>query len=114
LGKVKTCSLPVESKLIESNPRAGYLKGVISRASRSFLANRATPSNFLLTGKTLPARTQYLTGEKQLDVYWQTLCAGQMPEGFSTAKKDFCYKALHTPPDLTPIRSPCSPILSPY
>jgi len=36
--------------------------------------------------------TQYLTGEKQLDVYWQTLCAEQMPEGFSTAKKDFCYK----------------------
>lgn len=36
--------------------------------------------------------TQYLTGEKQLDVCWQTLCAGQMPGGFSTAKKDFCYK----------------------
>ena len=31
-------------------------------------------------------------GEKQLDVYWQTLCAGQIPEGFSTARKAFCYK----------------------
>ena len=49
----------VGSKLVESNPLAGYLKGVISRASRtcfSFFANRATSSNFLLTGKTLPAR----------------------------------------------------------
>lgn len=55
----QTCSLSVESKLIKSNPLAGYLKSVISRASRtcsSFPANHATSSNFLLTGKILPAR----------------------------------------------------------
>ena len=55
----QTCSLSVESKLIESNPLADYPKSVISWASRTysgFSANRATSSNFLLTGKTLPAR----------------------------------------------------------
>lgn len=44
---------------IKSNPLAGYPQGVISRASRtcsSFSANHATSSNFLLTGKILPAR----------------------------------------------------------
>lgn len=38
------------------------------------------------------SRFPYITGEKQLDAYWQTLCAGHLPDGFSTAKKDFRYK----------------------
>jgi len=38
------------------------------------------------------SKSRYVTGEKRLDAYWQTLCAGYMPEGFESAKKDFRYK----------------------
>jgi hypothetical protein len=38
------------------------------------------------------SRDKYITGESRIDAYWQTLCAGHMPEGFETARKDFRYK----------------------
>lgn len=38
------------------------------------------------------SKSRYVTGEKRLDAYWQTLCAGYMPEGFESAKKDFRYR----------------------
>jgi Heterokaryon incompatibility protein (HET) len=38
------------------------------------------------------SRSRYVTGEKRLDAYWQTLCAGYMPEGLESAKRDFRYR----------------------
>ncbi|KAF2656757.1 HET-domain-containing protein [Lophiostoma macrostomum CBS 122681] len=35
---------------------------------------------------------RYLTGEKHRDAYWQTLCAGRLPEGVSHAHKDPRFK----------------------
>jgi hypothetical protein len=35
---------------------------------------------------------RYLTGEKHRDAYWQTLCAGRVPEGVVHAHKDTRFK----------------------
>jgi hypothetical protein len=35
------------------------------------------------------SRDRYATGEKRLDAYWQTVCAGYMPEGYNCARKEF-------------------------
>ena len=35
------------------------------------------------------SRDRYVTGEKRLDAYWQTICAGYMPEGYDRARKEF-------------------------
>lgn len=38
------------------------------------------------------SRKLYLTGEKGLDAYWKTLCAGRMPKGVVTARQDPRFK----------------------
>ena len=35
------------------------------------------------------SKVRYINGEKRLDAYWQTLCAGYMPEGYEKMKKEF-------------------------
>lgn len=35
------------------------------------------------------SKKRYITGETRLDAYWQTLCAGYMPEGYQKTRKDF-------------------------
>lgn len=39
--------------------------------------------------KARSGRKYQRTGEDILDAYWQTLCVGQMPQGFDAAKEDF-------------------------
>jgi hypothetical protein len=38
------------------------------------------------------SRDKYITGESRIDAYWQTLCAGHMPEGIENIRKEFAYK----------------------
>lgn len=45
----------------------------------------------LIWQKVAEARSAepYITGGTRMDAYWQTLCAGYMPEGYSKARKEF-------------------------
>lgn len=95
LRKINTCLPYVEFKLTKSNASAVCLKCIISRASHtcsSSSANRATSSNFLLTGNMSRALSHSISPRKGSLTHIGRFCARQMPEGFSTAKRDFRYK----------------------